>query len=298
MTRVLLIAGNVFRGIFHRRVLYLWFAAVALLLLQAAVPILFNFGSPAVQEYMRRRALSSGLGTWSSLSIALSIFMGASALGSEISGKTLVNVFARPIHRWELLAGKWLGVLSFTLLAFGAGLLVGFGLAEYLGAAFETRILGYAVAQTGVAIVLYSGLALAFSTVFTSGVAGALTVLVVFMPAAVEPLSEHESAAYRGVGAVLDYAVPPGYTSHYAGAIPALLPMDAFRGFGDGGGFGGRGFGRGRRGMPVFTPPAEAASPEIKSGEQTRMLLQNLGYAAVFAALGVLLFQKKDLRLG
>jgi hypothetical protein len=223
--------------------------------------------------------------------------MGATAVGSEISGKTIVPLFARPIARWEFLLGKWVGVLGFSLVAFGCGLVVGFVFASYLDAEFEGRILAFAVAQTVVSIALYSGLAIGLNTVFTSGVAGALAVVVVFLPGIVEPLVDSDTSIYHVSGMVLDFVVPPGYTSHYNASVPALLPLQAFDG-GFGGGFGGRGFGRGgRRGVPAFVPRAEAPDPEIENGDEVKVLLQNLGYAAAFFALGYLAFVKRDLRL-
>lgn len=298
MARILLVAGNVFRGVLHRRILYVWFFAVGLLILRSIAPLLFNFGNPALQEYMYKRSVSGGLDSWSSLCIALSVFMGATAIGSEISGKTIVPLFARPIARWEFLLGKWIGVQGFSLLAFACGLVVGFAFASYLDAGFEGRILSFAVTQTVVSIALYSGLSLALNTVFTSGVAGALAVIVVFLPGIVEPLMDSDTSIYHASGFVLDFVVPPGYTSHYNASVPALLPLQAFDGGGFGGGFGGRGFGRGgRRGVPPFVPQAEAADPEIENGEEATILLQNLGYAAAFFALGYLAFVKRDLRL-
>ena len=300
MARILLVARNVFRGILYRRILYVWIAAIGLLFLRSIAPMLFDFGSPALRDYVMKRTLSGGLDSWSTLCIALSIFMGASAVSSEISGKTIVTLFARPIQRWEFLIGKWIGVLSFTLLAFFLGLVTGFGFASLLEAEFEYRILWFAVLQTVIAVTLYSGLALALSTVTSPTVAGALTVIIVFLPSAVGPLTSSDTTAYHVSGVMLDYVVPPGYTSHYNASVPALLPLQAFGGGNFGGGFGGgRGFGRGgRRGVPPFVPQVEADDPEIETGEETTVLLQNLGYAAAFFALGYFAFMKKDLRLG
>ena len=208
MGKILLISRNVFRAILHRRILYLWIAAIGLLILRSSAAIFFNFGNPALQTVMRKRAVSGALDTWSTLCIAFAIFLGASVISGEINGKTIVTVLARPIRRWEFLIGKWIGVQTFALLSLVLGLVVGLGLARYLGADFEPRILYISLAQTAVAISLYSALAIAIGTIITPGVAAALAVLVAFLPGFVTFLVESPNSIHHGIGVVLDYVVP------------------------------------------------------------------------------------------
>lgn len=288
MDRILLIARNVFRGILHRRVLYLWIAAIFLLILRSAPAIFFNFGNEAFQTYMRRRAVSGALDTWSTLCIALAIFMGASAIGSEVSAKTIVSVFSRPIQRWEFLLGKWIGIQSFAVLSLGLGLLASFGVARYLGAEFELKPLGVSLVQTVVAVCLYSGLAIAFSTIVGSGVAGALAILIAFLPTFVTYLVDSSNVTNHAIGVLLDYAVPPGYTSHYGATIPTTLPLDAFP---LGGGRGNR-----RGGVPPFMAQP-APEPAIDYDNESWTLVQNVGYALVFFALGCFVISRRELRL-
>ena len=287
MEKILLVARNVFRAILHRRILYLWLAAIGFLVLRSSVPIFFNFGNEALQTVMRRRAVSGALDTWSTLCIALAMFLGASVISGEISGKTIVTVLARPIRRWEFLIGKWIGVQAFALLSLILGLVVSLGLARYLGADFEPRILYISLAQTAVAVSLYSALAIALGTLVTPGVAGALAVLVAFLPGFVTFLVESPNSVNRGVGVVLDYVVPPGYTSHYTATISAPIPFDAIdlR----------RGRANRRGGVPPFLQTAP--EPEIDYDTESWALIQNLGYGLVFFSLGGIVFSRRDLRL-
>lgn len=298
MDRILLVARNVFRAILHGKIIYLWIAALALMFLQAAPALFVDMGNDAMQNFMRKRAVSGGLNTWSTMCIALAIFVSASSIGSEIMKKTIVNVFARPIRRWEFLVGKWVGIQGFALLSLGVGLTVSFLLSRYLDAQFETKVLWLALGQTAVAIFLYSGLAIAFNTLLSPGLSGAFTILIAFLPGLVTVLVELDEPTPHAVGVVLDYVVPPGYTSRYAEAMPATLPAGAF-------GRGGRG--NNRRGddpqgniPPVPQPAAPAPAnpePNIDYGAETKILLQNVGYAAVFFTLGCLVFLRRDLRL-
>ena len=292
MQTLFLIAGNVFRGILYRRILYLWIAAIGFLILRAAPAIFLDFGNEAAQSAMRQRAVSGALDTWSTLCIALAIFMGASAIGSEIHGKTIVTVLGRPVRRWEFLVGKWIGIQSFALLSVFLGLLAGLAVAHYLDADFDPKILGLSLVQTSVAISLYSALAIGLSTLVASGVAGALTVIVAFLPAFVTFLVASPNAVNHGIGVVLDYGVPPGYTSHYDETIDAPTPPGAF-------GFGGRGRGNRRGGgdVPTFTL-TQSPPPEIDYNIEFGALGQNVGYGVVFLVLGCVIFSRRDVRLG
>lgn len=295
MGRILLVAGNVFRSVLHGRLVYLWLAGIALMFLRALPTLFFNIGNEAIQAVMRKRAVSGGLDTWSTLCIALAIFLGAMAIGTEINKKTIVTVLARPLHRWEFLVGKWIGIQCFSLLSLIVGLTVSFGLSRYLDAQFESRVLVLAVAHTAVAILLYSGLAIAISTLLTPGVAGALTIIVVFLPGVVTILTNDPDPKYHAAGVTLNYVIPSGYTSHYGETIPAPMPPNPF---GRGGGFG-----RGNRGAApspggdIPPIPQAGSQPQIDYGAETRVLLKNVGYGAVFFALGCLVFLRRDLRL-
>ncbi|HZI51835.1 MAG TPA: ABC transporter permease [Terriglobia bacterium] len=288
MERVLLIARNVFRGILHRRVLYLWIAAIGLLILRSLPAIFFNFGSEALQTVMRQRAVSGALDTWSTLCIALAIFMGASAIGSEISTKTIVSVFARPIRRWEFLLGKWIGVQAFAMLSLVLGLLVGLAVGTYLDANFEYKILGVSIAQTTVAIALYSGIAIALSTVAGSGLAGALAVLIAFMPGLVTYLMDSSNSVNHAVGVALNLVVPPGYTSHYDATVDAPIPLEAFT--------MGRGRPNRRGGVPPFMAQ-QTVDADIDYDSEVSTLVKNGLYAAVFVVLGCVVFSRRELRL-
>jgi len=295
MERILLVARNVFRSILHGRLVYLWLAGILLMFLRAVPTLFFNFGNEALQSAMRKRAVSGGLDTWSTLCIALAIFLGAMAVGTEINKKTIVTVLARPLHRWEFLLGKWIGIQCFAIVSLVVGLIVSFGLSRYLGAQFESSVLMLSLAHTAVAILLYSGLAIALSTLLTPGVAGALTILMVFLPSLVTLLVNDTDSRYHAAGVTLNYVIPGGYTSHYADTIPAPLPPNVF---------GRGGFGRGNRGGGVdrggdIPPiPQAGSAPQIDYNVETKVLLKNVGYGAVFFGLGCLIFRRRDLRLG
>ena len=75
MARVGLVAGNVFRGILSKRALYVWAAAIVLMLLRSGPAIFFSDQNPAVRRLLRANAISSALDSWAMLALAAAIFL-------------------------------------------------------------------------------------------------------------------------------------------------------------------------------------------------------------------------------
>src|SRR5690606_25874101 len=111
---VVFVAGNVVRGILSRHALYIWGAAVVLMLLRAA-PAMFVEGDSATREARRAMAVLGAFETWAFLCTAAAIFLGAATIASDIASKALLVVLARPVPRWQVLVGKWVGVTAFAL---------------------------------------------------------------------------------------------------------------------------------------------------------------------------------------
>lgn len=286
MEKVFLVAGNTIRAILHRRILYLWIAAMALVVLMALPAIFLSFGNDTIRSVMRQRAVSGALDTWSTLCIALAIFMGATAIGHERAAGTLTAVFARPIRRWEFLTGKWVGIQIFTLSALATGVVVAMGVGLYFEAEFDLTVFSLALAQSVVAIAVYSALAIFLSTWTHSIVAGAVAILVALLPGFIMLLSESPNALTHQIGVGLDYAVPPGYTSHYEEIIQDSIPFEAL--------MAGRGRMDRRRELPEFPP--QRNEPKIDYSSELGVLFQNVGYFVAFLALGCLVFSYRELR--
>ena len=166
---------------------------------------------------------------WSTLCIASSIFIGAGTIASEIASKTLITVIARPIARWEVLLGRWLGVTAFALVSLALGLVIGLGIAAYAGITLNLQVLGLSIAHTAAAIALYGACAVALSSVGPSALAAAFTVLLVFLPAIVSVLEEDPSATRRAVGRALDVATPDAFVGHYEALARTSVDYEAER---------------------------------------------------------------------
>lgn len=282
MDRVLLIARNTFRGVMSKRAVYIWGAAVLFMLLNSARAIFGTFDDPRMLAFVRANAISTSLSLWSYLCIAAAIFLGSGAVASEITSKTIITVLARPIRRWELLVGRWLGLSAFGIVTLAIGVGLALLLARYLGIEVGWSALGMAAALTVAATVLYAGVALALSGLASAGIAGALTVLLVFMPALVNVLLDDPGPVRHRVGVMLGYVVPPQYQTLYSGVAWAPLPLPPnFRG----------------RAPGAQTPPTQAPPVIDYPAERTRTW-KMLAYAAAYFVAGCALFSRRDIKLG
>lgn len=102
--RVRAIAVNTFREAVRDRVLYgvLAFATFILVFTLALAELSLNQQERIVEDI--------GLASISFFSVIVAVFLGSSLLYKEIERKTLYVILPKPVHRHELLIGKYLGI--------------------------------------------------------------------------------------------------------------------------------------------------------------------------------------------
>ncbi|MDQ3071357.1 MAG: ABC transporter permease [Acidobacteriota bacterium] len=275
MERILLVARNVVRGALSKRAVYIWGAAVLLMFIRAAPAIFIASDDAGRMAFMRSSAVAASLDLWAVLCVASAIFLGANAVASEIASKTIVTLLARPIRRWEFMTGKWIGVVVFSLISLAIGVVLDYGIAAYLGIDIDEKVLGVSLAHTASSIVLFGGVAVALSAVGSAGGAAALTALLVFMPPLIQILEDDPGVLRRRAGVALNYAMPPGYDSHYASIAWAPFPT----------------------GPNPRNPPRGRPRPVIDYQAERKEMYQNVGYALVYFAIGCALFVRRDVKL-
>ena len=133
------------------------------------------------------------------------------------------------------------------------------GAAAYFDVTFSS-IVWMALAHALVATMLYSAIAIAFSTILSPALSGTIAVLLAFLPGLISFLVDDTDRRRHSIGVVLDYVVPPGYSNLYTIAVRAGAVLD-------------------------YTA-------------HSRTLFENLGYCAIFFVLGCLVFTKREIRLG
>lgn len=124
MRRVFAIATTTFRESIRSKVLYsMFFFAIAIVLVSAL------FGSVTIGDQVVV-IRNFGLFSLSFFGVAYAVISGASLLAKELARKTIYNVLAKPVRRWEFLWGKYLGMLTtvtLMIIVMAAGL-IGFTL--------------------------------------------------------------------------------------------------------------------------------------------------------------------------
>ncbi len=106
MKAIYLIAANTFRETIRDKVLYniLFFAALVILLS-------ISFGQWSV--FARSRVMQDfGLATMSISGLLLAVFVGVGMLGREIGTKTVYSLAVKPVPRYVIVFGKFLGLTA------------------------------------------------------------------------------------------------------------------------------------------------------------------------------------------
>ena len=132
IARVMLVAANAFRAIMSKRALYIWALAVVLMFMRTA-PAIFMNAEPQVMQFVRANAVSGAMDLWALLCVGIAILLGAGSVANEITSKTIVMMLARPVRRWEVLLGKWIGITAFVVLSLAIGVVLDLVVANYFG---------------------------------------------------------------------------------------------------------------------------------------------------------------------
>ncbi len=103
--RVLAIALNTFREAVRNRVL-----AVLVLFALALMAFSVVLGELSLHEEVRI-IKDLGLAGMSLISVVIALFLGVNLLSKELERKTVYAIIPKPIHRWEFLLGKYVGLV-------------------------------------------------------------------------------------------------------------------------------------------------------------------------------------------
>jgi ABC-type transport system involved in multi-copper enzyme maturation permease subunit len=171
--RILAVAHNTFREAVRDKVLYVlvFFAVVAILASKALGWISVGQDIKIIKDI--------SLAAVSIFGVLIAIFVGTNLVYKEIDKRTLYTILARPVHRYEFILGKYLGLAlllglvtaTMTLVATVYVLAMGGGLT---GTFFAAALLIYCE------LLLITAFAVLMSSV-TSPILGALIVFSIFL---------------------------------------------------------------------------------------------------------------------
>lgn len=207
MESVLALACNTYRQSIRGKILYLsLFFAVALTAISSL------FGLVTIGD--RIRVIKDfGLMSISLFSVAFIVIAGGSFLYQELHRKTIFNILAKPVSRWEFVIGKFLG-LYFTscVLIFLMGCALSLYVAAFEGSTDFMLLWGYGYAMLEAAIV--SAVVILFSTIVVTPVLSGLFAFGIFVAGRAAPsiLDLASSAHLEGfpqyVVTAIYYALP------------------------------------------------------------------------------------------
>lgn len=114
--RIWIMAGVTFREAMRKKILWMALAAGAVFLVLYATGLHFQieeFNRINVRPFVRSQAHSAmlmmGLYAIDLLIVVMTVLTSVDTLSGEIASGTIQAVATKPVRRWELLAGKWLG---------------------------------------------------------------------------------------------------------------------------------------------------------------------------------------------
>lgn len=169
MRTLILIAVNTFRETIRNHVLYniLLFAVIVIVLS-------VSFGDWSV--FARVQVMQDfGLATMSVSGLMLAVFIGVGLLGREIASKTIYGLTARPIQRWNVLLGKFSGLIATLMLNFAIMTLCFLGAIVLIGGEVSDQLL-LAVMLIWLEMALIVAVSLFFSTFTSPQLAAVLTI--------------------------------------------------------------------------------------------------------------------------
>jgi ABC-type transport system involved in multi-copper enzyme maturation permease subunit len=131
MTHAWIMAGVTFREAARKKILWMALAAGVAFLVLFSLGLHFqmeSFEDNHVAGFVRRQALSGilmmGFYAIDSLVVVMTVLASVDTLSGEIASGAIQAIATKPVSRWEVLTGKWLG-FSFMLSLYIALMVIG-----------------------------------------------------------------------------------------------------------------------------------------------------------------------------
>ena len=183
MQKIVAIGLNTFREAIRDKVLYsLLFFAVLVIVAALA------FGALSVHEEIRL-TIDLGLGGMSIFLAIIAIFVGVSLVYKELEKKTIYTLIPKPVHRYQFVLGKYLG-LTLTLLTQLAVMSGVLAIVLLVQGAELTSSLAMMVILIFLEVMVITGVAILFSSYSTPFLSGAFS-LGVFYRRSKRPRHSH-----------------------------------------------------------------------------------------------------------
>ena len=258
--RISVIASNTFReSVRNKAFIFLMLASLALLFSSLLLAEL------AVVGQEKRLVQDFGLYFISLMGVVIAITSGVILVYKELDKKTIYTVLARPLHRWEFILGKYLGMLQILIIEICALAALWFIILFLTGIPFQLVFVKAVLLMFGEWMII-SAVALLFSSFSTPILSGVLSFAIFMVGRVTYIIQEMLEAKSRGL-----FVSAPGLRP-FGEAIVRVFPD-----------------------LSIFN-----ISKEILLGQAVEWtyVLQayayGLSYVVILVALAVLLFQRRD----
>ncbi len=166
MRAVWAIAGSVVADALRRKVVYIVLAFAAFMAI--SIPRLPSYGVGVVEAVFREVALA----LMYVVAMVVALSLSANRVPGEVERRTIYNVLARDVRRWQYLLGSWLGVFLVM-----AGVVAAFTAVSMIVGGYTYGALMWRLWQGALAIWLETGVVAAFA-IAISTVTGPVPVTV------------------------------------------------------------------------------------------------------------------------
>jgi Cu-processing system permease protein len=180
MKHIWTMAGAAFHEAVRKRILWMALLAGAAFLLLFGTALHFQidaFRDRHVRPFIQRQILSSmlmmGLYAIDLLVVVMTVLTSVDTLSGEIASGTIQALATKPVCRWELLAGKWLG-FSAMLTLYIAIMVLGINGLTHLMAGVTARHLTQGLGLIWLQSMLLLSVTFSFGTVFSTLTNGVL----------------------------------------------------------------------------------------------------------------------------
>jgi ABC-type transport system involved in multi-copper enzyme maturation permease subunit len=209
------IALNTLSGFLHDKLIILFSALFACVVLLMMTPMLGMKAMATASNAGQMQAMVLNLVSFimsmvSGFGSLLAAWAAANAVASEMKSGTILAVMARPVRRWEFLAGKYLGVMLlmavYVLLMFGLSYLL-----AWMGGERIQSTPWVLIIYPLVRYAIYSGIAMLLVTVLHPIVTFGVVTVISVLAAVVAPAAQSSSMITRWVRTPL-YLILPSTT--------------------------------------------------------------------------------------
>ncbi len=174
LSRIVVIAQNVFLEVIRDRILYL-IALFAVLMVAASVML------PEVSAGAQDKiTLDLGLAGIHLLSVIVAVFVGTGLVNKEIEKRTVLVLIAKPVSRAEFLIGKHLGLSAVLAVLIAALAAIFLAVVAFNGIGFPLESVLLSIAFMFLEVVLLTAVAILFG-VFTSSLLATLLTFATYL---------------------------------------------------------------------------------------------------------------------